>query len=175
MWRHYNDFYHCVLKTEISLTHQFSNIHDFGRTQKFFVSCNKKGYATIKEVLLHVSGLQLVFNKKGKLILSKNTKAGAKVTRCLGSRARLKKNTYLQFLIHTLSTLLGGMASTSFLTCKSTNNAYLVVSSVALLHRLIPQVFKFKKVTPFQVFFVFCTSYDPFSFLRYLKFPIKNY
>ena len=175
MWRHYNDFYHCVLKAEISLTHQFTNIHDFGRAQKFVVSCTKKGYSTTKEALLHVSGLQLVFNRKSKLILSKNAKAGAKVTRCLGSGVKLKKNAYLQFWIHTHSTLLGGMAATSFLTCKSTNNAFLVVPSVALLNRLVPQAFKFKKVTPFQVFFVFCTSYDSFSLLRYLKFPIKNY
>jgi ribosomal protein L5 len=99
MWKKYNNFYTQTIKSEVGFTQLCKNVNQIPCIKKVSLTCVCKTPNNIKNVLMTLSALQLVVNRKAKVVTSKQSLAQIKIRKGqpLGAKICLTGGTALQF------------------------------------------------------------------------------
>ena len=79
MWKSYDRFYSQTLKSEASLLLLSKNVHEIPRVSKISMTCLPNPPYTLKGILIALSSLQLLINKKAKLVTANKSIVVTKV------------------------------------------------------------------------------------------------
>ena len=180
MWKNYNRFYTQIIRSEVSSVYLCKNVNQIPSIKKVSLICVSSKFNSVKSVLMALSALQLIINKKAKLITSRKSIALMKIRKGqpLGAKIFLTSGTGLQFLNFFISNVMPRLDLTRlvFYNKKSKDFNFFIKSS-SVFNRLRPFFNFFQFLPSIQVVFTLksCSDIDISYFWRFLKLPISSF
>lgn len=177
MWKSYDRFYSQTLKSEASLLLLSKNVHEVPRVSKISVTCLPKAPYTMKGILMALSSLQLLVNKKAKLVTANKSIVLTKVRKGqpLGATISITRGAASQFLNFLTFIVMPQLDLTKLLPCsKKSVDFKLFIRTPTAFSRLTPFFNFFQFLPPIQVV---CSlkkgpSKGHLFFLRLMKLPL---
>ena len=177
MWKSYNRFYTQTLKSETSHLFLIHNINNIPVLNKISLSCLTKFPLSLKGILMVLSGLQLIFNKKAQLIKAKKGIIIKKIKKGypLGGKLQVSGFKALNFLQFLTFVVLPKLDLTKFFIFQEKNFDFkFFIFNSSRFCRLNSFFNSFQFLPPIQIVFSFknLPTKEKIFFLRLVKFPV---
>ncbi len=178
MWKNYNRFYTQTLKSEAGYFYLCKNINQIPSVKKVSLTCVPGNPNNVKSVIMALSALQLILNKKAKLVTSRDSVVLTKVRKGqpLGAKTFLTNGVVWQFINFLTFNIMPRLDLTRLLHYnKKSLDFKFFIKSPAVFNRLIPFFKFFQFLPPIQVVFTLKKSsdIDKIFFWRLLKLPVS--
>ena len=111
MWKNYNRYYTQILKSEVGSIYQSRNINQIPSVEKISLTCVSNNPNSTKSILMILSAIQLVINKKARIVTAQDSIIMTKVRKGqpLGGKNSLTNDSvwlFLNFLTFNIMPLL---------------------------------------------------------------------
>ena len=179
MWKSYNRFYTQIIKSEAGSIYQCRNVNQIPSVKRVSISCVSNNPNSVKSTLMTLSALQLVFDKKAKIVTSRDSVVLTKVRKGqpLGAKVFLTKGSAWQFLNFLTFNLMPQLDLTKKIYFSKRNSDFkFIIKSSAVFNVLKPFFNFFQFLPSIQVVFGFKNppiNDKPF-FWRLLKLPVAS-
>ena len=180
MWKSYNRFYTQTIRSEVGSVFLCKNVNEIPYVKKISLTSVSSSPNNIRNVLMTLSSLQLVSNRKTKIVTSKRSNSLMKIWKGqpLGAKTFLTGGRGLQFLSFFTLKLMPGLDLTSLLFYHSGNSDFkffIKSSSIFSELRHFFQFFQF--LPPIQVIFTLKqpSNAKQIFFWRFLKLPVSSF
>ena len=100
MWKNYNRYYTQILKSEVGSIYQSRNINQIPSVEKISLTCVSNNPNSTKSILMILSAIQLVINKKARIVTAQDSIIMTKVRKGqpLGGKNSLTNDSVWLFL-----------------------------------------------------------------------------
>ena len=178
MWKNYNRFYTQIIKSEVGSIYLCKNVNQIPSVKKASLTCVSGNPNSTKSTFMTLSALQLIANKKAKLVTSRKSIVLTKVRKGqpLGAKVFLTGGLALQFLNFLTFNLMPQLDLTKLIRCGKENTDFkFFIKSPAVFNKLTPFFNFFQFLPPIQIVFTLKGSSDlENTFLwRLLKLPVS--
>jgi len=180
MWKNYNRFYTQILKTEAGYFYLCKNVNQIPSVKKVSLTCVPTNLNNSKNIIMALSALQLIVNKKARLVTARDSVILTKVRKGqpLGAKIFLTSGVVWQFIHFLTFNLMPRLDLTKLLRCKKKSLDFkFFVKSPSVFNRLIPFFKFFQFLPPIQVVFTLkrSSNVEKIFFWRLLKLPVSFY
>jgi len=178
MWKKYNNFYTQTIKSEVGFTQLCKNVNQIPCIKKVSLTCVCETPNNIKNVLMTLSALQLVVNRKAKVVTSKQSLAQIKIRKGqpLGAKICLNGGTALQFFNYFIFNLMPNLDLLKLMPYQKENIDFnFFIKSSIIFSKLGPFFNFFQFLPPVQLVLSFGKNSNKKNifFLRSLKLPVS--
>jgi len=178
MWKNYNRFYTQIIKSEVGSVYLCKNVNQIPCIKKVSLTCVSSKWSNIKNVLMTLSALQLIVNRKAKLITSRVSIALMKIRKGqpLGAKVFVTGGTGLQFLNFLIFNLMPRLDLTQLIFYNKENKDFKLFIRSSSIFSVLQPFFNFFQFLPsIQVVFTLKRSSDfkKLFFWRFLKLPVS--
>lgn len=178
MWKKYNRFYTQIIKSEVGFTQLCKNVNQISCIKKISLSCVCKPPNNIKQVLMTLSALQFIVNKKAKVVTSKQSLALMKIRKGqpLGAKVFLTGGTALQFFNYFSLNIVPRVDLLKLMPYYDENIDFKFSIKASTIFTRLGTFFNFFQfLPPVQVVLSLrkCSNKKNIFFLRFLKLPVS--
>ena len=178
MWKNYNRFYTQIIRSEVGSVYLCKNVNQIPCIKKVSLTCVSDNWSSIKNVLMTLSALQLIVNRKAKLITSKVSIALMKIRKGqpLGAKVFITSGASLQFLHFFIFNLMPRLDLTQLISySKESKDFKLFLRSSSIFSVLQPFFNFFQFLPSIQIVFTLKRPSDAkkIFFWRFLKLPVS--
>jgi ribosomal protein L5 len=178
MWKKYNRFYTQRIKSELGVTQLCKNVNQIPCIKKISLTCVCDTPNNIKNVLMTLSALQLIVNKKAAVVISKQSLALMKIRKGqpLGAKIFLTGDTALQFFNYFTFNLMPKLDLLKLIPYNNGNTDFkFFIKSSTIFTRLGSFFNFFQFLPPVQVVLSLGknSKKKTIFFLRFLKLPVS--
>lgn len=177
MWKSYDRFYSQTLKSEASLLLLSKNVHEVPRVSKISMTCLPNPPYTLKGILMALSSLQLLINKKAKLVTANKSVVVTKVRKGqpLGATVSVTRRAASQILNFLTFFVMPQLDLIKLFPCnKKSVDFKIFIKTPTAFSRLTPFFKFFQFLPPIQVVFSLKGSLTKghLFFWRLMKLPL---
>jgi len=178
MWKKYNNFYTQTIKSEVGFSQLCKNVNQIPCIKKVSLTCVCKTSNSIKNVLMTLSALQLIVNRKALVVTSKQSLALIKIRKGqpLGAKICLTGGTALQFFSYFTFNIMPKLDLLKLMPYQKENIDFkFFIKSSIIFAKLGPFFNFFQFLPPIQLVLSLGKNSDKKSifFLRSLKLPVS--
>jgi len=180
MWKSYNRFYTQTIRSEVGSIFLCKNVNEIPSVKKISLTCVSSSPNNVRNVLMTLSSLQLVGNRKTKIVTSKRSNALMKIRKGqpLGAKTLFTSGRGLQFLNFFTLKLMPGLDLTSLLFHNSGNNDFkFFIKSFSIFSELrhFFQYFQFLPAIQVLLTLKQPSNAKLIFFWRFLKLPVSSF